>query len=79
MKNDKNNSATENHQPELVYLPEGRLKEIQEGYKVLGLNFQFQYPGAEQLSKQLQRLGSLKYDQVRFSTSSNTLSPFKVK
>jgi hypothetical protein len=65
--------------PNLAHLPEGRLKEIQEGYAALGLIYGVQYPGADQLSKQLQRLGTLKFDQVQFTTSSNTLSPFKMR
>ncbi len=63
---------------DLSRLPEGRLEEIQQVFKVLGIE-KGTYQGATELGKQLQKASKLQYEGIVFTTSGSTSSPPETK
>ena len=54
------------------YLPQERIKEIQEVFKVLNIPATTEYPGTEQFTRRLEKVTRLQYEGIQFSTSGSS-------
>ena len=75
----KENSAPPTNETDgtLTFLGQERLDEIQQVYRALGLQWSDDYPGADQYSRHLQRVSLLQFNNIVFTTSGSSSSPFK--
>ena len=76
--NHDNAAPKEEKDADLSHLTEGRMEEIHQVFRLLGIEKNGVYPGAYEFSKQLQKASKLQYEGVIFTTSSSSLSPFKI-
>ena len=77
MESDEKKSSTDASETQLPFVGQERLNEILQIYKSLGLQSMGEYPGADQYSRQLQRVSLFHYSNVTYTTSGSSASPFK--
>ena len=61
----------------MPYVVQERLDEIRQVYETLDLQLADDYPGADQYSRHLHRVSLLQYNNIEFTTSGSSNSPFK--